>query len=192
MPDIVAETERLVLRGERPGDLEVWLEHMNTHEVMARIGGVRPREKVVETFARRTLCEKHDLPFPFIALKADGTLIGKCGLARVVESGAPEVLREQVQIGWTLRADYWGRGYAREAAEAMLALGFGPYGLASVFGQTSESNEPSWRLMERLGMGRLAELDYPDPDYPPEDNPTKVYGLTRDAWIGWTEAVAHA
>jgi hypothetical protein len=36
--------------------------------------------------------------------------------------------------------------------------------------------------MERLGMMRLPGLDYDDPDYPPEDNPTVVWGLGRGAW----------
>jgi hypothetical protein len=36
--------------------------------------------------------------------------------------------------------------------------------------------------MERLGMVRRADLDYPDPDYPPEDNPTMVYHLDAADW----------
>ena len=36
--------------------------------------------------------------------------------------------------------------------------------------------------MERLGMTRLAHLDYVDPLYPPEDNPTMVYGIGAEQW----------
>jgi len=104
-----------------------------------------------------------------------------------------DALKGQVQIGWSLRADCWGHGYAREAAEAMLRLAFGQFGLATVFGQTSESNAASWGLMKRLGMTRLAELDYFDPDYPPEDNPTMIWSLERTAWESTTaQADAHA
>ena len=39
--EIVAETERLVFRRECPGDLAVWLEHMNTPQVMEKVGGVQ-------------------------------------------------------------------------------------------------------------------------------------------------------
>jgi RimJ/RimL family protein N-acetyltransferase len=183
MAEIVAETERLVLRRECKGDLAVWLEHMNTPQVMGRIGGVQTPEKVAEGFARMAETEKEgSLPFTFVALKSDGTLIGKCGLARIAEIPAPEALKGQVQIGWTLRADYWGRGYACEAARAMLGIAFDKFELARVFGQTSESNTASWRLMVRLGMQRRAELDYRDPDYPPEDNPTMIWALGRDDW----------
>lgn len=193
-PGVIAETARLVLRREQPGDFAVWLEHLNTPEVMGRIGGVQTPEKVAESFAKMAASNAEDeLPFVFVALKTDGTLIGKCGLACIGETNAPDALKGQVQIGWSLRADCWGHGYAREAAEAMLRLAFGQIGLATVFGQTSESNAASWGLMKRLGMTRLAELDYFDPDYPPEDNPTMIWSLERAAWQATTaQAGAHA
>lgn len=183
MPEVVAETERLVLRRELEGDRAVWLEHMNTPEVTDKIGGVQPPEKVAEAFAKMAEPAAEGAPsFLFVALKSDGTLIGKCGLARIDTVVAPEELRNEVQVGWTLRADYWGQGYAREAAEAALALAFGYFDLARVYAQTSERNVPSWRLMERLGMRRCAELDYPDADYPPQDNPTMIYRLDAADW----------
>jgi RimJ/RimL family protein N-acetyltransferase len=91
-------------------------------------------------------------------------------------------LRGAIQVGWTLRADVWGQGYAREAAEAALALAFDRLALPRVYAQTSERNTASWGLMTRLGMARRPDLDYPDPDYPPEDNPTMVWDLERVAW----------
>ena len=182
MADIVAETERLVLRGELPGDLEVWLEHMNTPEVMDKVGGVQPREKVTEAFAKMAAEADSLLSFYFLALKADGALVGKAGLSRIETAVAPDELRGAVQVGWSLRADCWGKGYASEAGEAALVLAFERLGLPRVYSQTSERNVPSWRVMERLGMKRRADLDYPDADYPPEDNPTMVYSLTREEW----------
>jgi RimJ/RimL family protein N-acetyltransferase len=183
MAEIVAETERLVLRRELPGDLAVWLEHMNTPQVMDKVGGVQTAEKVAEGFARMAeSAADGELPFVFVALKAEGTLIGKCGLGPIETETAPDALRGQVQIGWTLRADCWGHGYATEAARAMLAIAFERFALPVAFSQTSERNRASWRVMERLGMTRLAELDYDDADYPPEDNPTMVWGIRRETW----------
>lgn len=179
----VIETERLVLRRERPGDLAVWLEHINTPEVTAFLGGVRSREQVAESFAKMAAAADTGLlTFYCLALKPTGALIGKCGLARIETPAAPAELQGAAQVGWTLRADCWGQGYAREAAQAALALAFEQLGLERVYSQTSERNAPSWRLMERLGMTRRAELDYDDPDYPPEDNPTMVYAISREDW----------
>ena len=183
MAEFRLETERLILRREAEGDLAVWLDHMNTTEVMGRVGGVQPAENVAEAFRKMARTSAGGGPsFLFVALKSDGTLIGKCGLSRIDTAVAPAALRGEVQVGWTLRTDYWGRGYAREAAEAALALAFDRFALARVYAQTSESNVPSWRLMERLGMRRCAELDYPDADYPPHDNPTMIYGLDAADW----------
>jgi RimJ/RimL family protein N-acetyltransferase len=179
--EVIAETERLVFRREMPGDLAVWLEHMNTPRVMEKVGGVQPRENVVAAFAKMAEGDG-ELSFYFLALKNDGTLVGKAGLSRVETAVAPEELRGAVQLGWTLRADHWGQGYAREAAQAVLSLAFERLALPRVYAQTSERNTASWGLMERLGMQRRADLDYHDPDYPPEDNPTMVYWLPREQW----------
>ena len=183
MTDIVAETERLVLRRERPGDLAVWLEHMNTPQVMEMVGGVQPLENVAENFARMAVADAADeVSFYFLALKADGMLIGKGGLSPIDTAFAPGELKGAVQVGWTLRADCWGRGYAREAGQAALTMAFERFDLSRVYAQTSERNTASWGLMERLGMTRRADLDYPDPDYPPQDNPTMVYWLDAAGW----------
>lgn len=182
-PVIVAETARLVLRRELDGDRVVWLEHMNTPAVMDHLGGPQTIEQVAAGFERMATTEVEGvLPFTLVALKGEGTLIGKCGLAVIEAAAAPAALRGQVQLGWTLRADYWGQGYAREAAEAAIALAFDRFGLARVYGQTSERNVPSWRLMERLGMRRRAELDYHDPEFAPQDNPTVIYSLDAAEW----------
>lgn len=171
-----------MLRRQRPGDLEIWLEHMNTPQVAEMVGGVQPREKVAQAFAKMADAAEDEPTFMLVALKSDGTLIGKCGLARIETPVAPEELRNAIQVGWTLRADCWGQGYAREAAQAALALAFERWGLPRVYAQTSERNAASWGLMERLGMERRADLDYPDADYPPEDNPTMVYSLDAAEW----------
>src|SRR5687768_13407542 len=167
MADIVAETERLVLRRELPGDLDVWLKHMNTPEVTEKVGGVQPPEKVAESFAKMAADAEGGLAFYFLARKTDRALLGKAGLSRIETAVAPAELRGAVQVGWTLRADCWGQGYAREAAQAALRLAFGRFGLVTVYAQTSQRNVASWRLVERLGMRRRADLDYFDADYPP-------------------------
>jgi RimJ/RimL family protein N-acetyltransferase len=191
MADIVAETARLVLRREQPGDLAVWLEHMNTPQVMEMVGGVQSPEQVAEGFARMAAAvDADEATFYFLALKADGTLVGKGGLSRIDTACAPDELRGAVQVGWTLRADCWGRGYAREAGQAAMAMAFERFALPRIYAQTSQRNTASWGLMERLGMMRRADLDYPDPDYPPEDNPTMVYQLDAADWRASNEARA--
>ena len=46
----------------------------------------------------------------------------------------------------------------------------------------SHANAGSWKLMEKLGMVRREDLDFSDPAYPAEDNPTIQYSLSREQW----------
>ena len=180
---IIATTERLVLRTEAEGDFERWLVEMNTPEVLAYLGGVQDEETVAKSFARISEAHAAGRPcFHMMVLKDGGALIGRCGLATIDSPEAPAEMRDQIQIGWSVRADHWGKGYAPEAARAGLERAFGHFDAPVVYGQTSERNLPSWRVMEKLGMRRMAEFDYEDPDYPPEDNPTMVWRITREEW----------
>ncbi len=183
MAEIVATTDRLVLRTEAEGDFERWLAHMNTPAVMACLGGPQSEEKVAQSFARMREASADGRPsFYLIALRDGGGMIGRCGLTTIDPPEAPEILKGQLQIGWSLRADHWGRGYAAEAARAALALAFGRFGAPVLYSQTSERNISSWRLMEKLGMRRMQELDYEDPYHPPDDTPTIVDRLAREEW----------
>jgi len=183
VPEIILETERLLLRKEAEGDQAVWRAHMNSEQVMARLGGPRTAAQIAESFVRKAEgWARYGYSFMMIERKADGMLIGQCGLAPIDTDAAPPALRGRPQIGWTLREDCWGQGYAMEAARAVLAWAFDRIDAPIVFSQTSESNAASWALMEKLGMERLEALDYADPDYPAADNPTKIYAMTRAAW----------
>lgn len=183
MAEIIATTERLVLRTEAEGDFEEWLAYMNTPEVLAFLGGVQSEEQVANSFARvREAHEAGKPAFYMVALKDCGTLIGRAGIATIDTAHAPQEMRGAIQAGWSIRPDHWGKGYAGEAARAGLARAFDRFDAPVVYAQTSERNVPSWRVMEKLGMTRMARLDYEDPDYPPDDNPTMVYRLMREEW----------
>jgi RimJ/RimL family protein N-acetyltransferase len=66
---------------------------------------------------------------------------------------------EDVEVGWHLRPDRWGRGYATAAARAMLAYAFEILRLPEVLAVVYRENEASLRVCERLGMEHLGETD---------------------------------
>src|SRR5207253_2225049 len=66
----------------------------------------------------------------------------------------------EVEIGWRLRADAWGCGYATEAAAACLEWAVVNPVVNRVVSRTAAGNEPSRRLMKRLGMRRQPQRDY--------------------------------
>lgn len=102
-----------------------------------------------------------------IERKSDGAFIGEAGLTRIdaltksAISGSPEI-----EIGWLLGRDYWGRGYATEAARAWLDHSFGMLGLPELVSLTQAGNLASRRVMEKLGMTRDPADDLEDPTVP--------------------------
>jgi len=79
----------------------------------------------------------------------DGALLGFCGLA--IPSFLPQVL-PAVEIGWRLRRDAWGSGYATEAALAALDAAWHRMGMAQIIAIVHPDNDRSLALAERLGM----------------------------------------
>jgi len=79
-------------------------------------------------------------------LRAEGRLIGACSLA--VGSGE----HQEGWIGYCLRRQAWGQGYATEAARALLGLGFEHLGLHRIFATCDAANGASARVMEKAGM----------------------------------------
>jgi ribosomal-protein-alanine N-acetyltransferase len=110
----------------------------------------------------------------------DGTLLGFLGLAQVQ---FPAHFAPAVEIGWRFLPAFWGQGYAEEAARLTLAHGFGPLGLKEIVSFTVPANQPSWRLMQRLGMRPDGGFDHPRV---PEGHPLRphvLYRLARAEWV---------
>lgn len=146
-------TERLVLRRftiEDERDLLALVVHPSFSSVVPEMA---PTEAGVRRYIERQLEYQAFEPERVFDLaierKADHRVIGLLTLVRRERTGA---------AGWALGVDYRRQGYAVEAASALLDYAFGPLGLERVEAETAVQNEASWRLMERLGMGREACL----------------------------------
>ena len=169
------ETERLILRNWREEDVGPFIRHTNTPAVMRWLGGVRSARWHREAFRERIMrWQERGFTFWIVEREADGELLGFCGIKIADTAGAP--VEGMYEVGWRLREDAWGQGYAKEAAIASLDFAFDTLGADRVVAITFEANAPSWGLMKRLGMTRRPELDYDDDRFP-ELNPTIVYDI---------------
>lgn len=179
---VVIETERLLLRTWAPADFTWFLDEMNVPATTVFLGGVRPVENVMQRLTSNAAeLDAGELGFWLVALKNGGAAVGHCGLNLISTAHAPAAIQGQPQIGWTITAPHWRRGYALEAARGVLSHAFGPLGLSTIYSQTSASNGPSSAMMVRLGLEPMPQYDYDDPDYPGPDNPTTVYRAQRPA-----------
>ena len=181
MTGIVAETDRLILREWGEGDGDRFYEAMNTPAVMRHLGGVQDRATWEAALGRINGFQRDfGHTFWIVERKSDGELLGFCGLKRVNAEGTS--LKGEYEIGWRLRESAWGKGYAKEAAIASMDLAFDRFGARLVVALTIGPNEESQGLMKRLGMSRRQDLDFDDPRWGPEMNPTIVYSIDAAEW----------
>ena len=181
MVELVAETARLRLRTWAEPDRGEFVRHLNTPAVMRWLGGVQDEAFYTASFER---IEQYQRDFGhtlwIVERKADSALLGFCGLKRVNSPGAPNP--GDFEVGWRLREDAWGQGFAKEAAIASLDLAFGKYRAPHVVALTVEGNQASQALMKRLGMIRREDMDFEDDRFGPELNPTIVYRIDAADW----------
>jgi ribosomal-protein-alanine N-acetyltransferase len=102
--------------------------------------------------------DEHGYGLFAIELKATGDFIGYTGFT---QPGFESWFTPCTEIGWRLRKEFWGQGYATEAAKACLECGFGQFGLKEIYSFTAVLNTPSERVMQRIGMTKVGEFDYP-------------------------------
>lgn len=188
MAELIAETERLRLRTWDPADIEPFDRHTNTPAVMRWLGGVLDRAGVEDVYRRlRAYQRDHGHSFWVVERRSDDAFLGFCGLKRVNSPGG-EALHGDFEVGWRLREDAWGMGYAREAAIESLDLAFGWFGAPHVVALTVQGNLSSQGLMKRLGMRRREDLDFDDLRHP-DLNPCIVYRIDS---LDWPAARARA
>jgi RimJ/RimL family protein N-acetyltransferase len=157
------ETERLLLRRFRPDDLAPFLAYRNDSEV-ARYDGLTG---LTEARARAYIAEQMATPAGVPGLwlqiaverRSEG-LIGDCGF--FIDDRLPGT----AEIGYRLRRDRWGQGYASEAVGAVLDWAFGALGLHRAVALIDTRNVRSMRLVERLGFRREGTFleSYAEPD----------------------------
>lgn len=89
-----------------------------------------------------------------------------------------------VELGYRLRSDAWGRGYATEGARALLRTGFTEWGTARVVAFTMAVNTRSRRVMEKVGLRHVRTFhgDWPEP-IPGAEHGEVEYALTREEWL---------
>jgi RimJ/RimL family protein N-acetyltransferase len=172
----VIETPRLILRRWRDEDLAPFAALNADPRVMEFLP--KPLDWAEsDAMAARIRGAFDQQPFGLwaVEVKAGTSFIGYVGLSVPKFEAA---FTPCVEIGWRVAFDYWGRGYATEAARAALHYAFETLKLAEVVSFTVPANERSWRVMERLGMKRSPAEDFDHPNLA-EGHPLRRHVLYR-------------
>ena len=175
-------TERLLLRQWRDTDLEPFAALNADPETMRYFPEPPSREEsdALAERARRQIDEQ-DWGLWAVEVVGGASFIGFVGLSR---PSFEEHFTPAVEVGWRLAREHWGHGYATEAGRAALGYGFAELGLDEIVSFTSTLNEPSWRVMERLGMSHDPADDFEHPRVP-VDHPLRPHVLYRLSHADW-------
>lgn len=170
------ETARLRLRQFREDDLDAFADIYSDPDVVRYLGTGAPASKDETAEHLSKLIANHwaekRLGRWAVIDKADGRLIGLCGL-RLLE-GSPELV-------YLLSKSYWGRGLAPEAARACLRYAFEELRLERLVAITRPENTASRRVLDKVGLkyernARFYDIDcvfyvITRDDYKPDDAP---------------------
>ena len=152
------ETGRLELRLFRPDDLAAFAAMNADPEVMRYIGdgGPHARSRAEATFERmRWHWAEHGFGRWAIERASDGAFLGFCGVA------FPTFVAEAAtrpEIGWRLPREFWGQGYATEAAIAARDHFFRSFDWPELISLAQPGNVASHRVMRKIGMRRVDDL----------------------------------
>jgi RimJ/RimL family protein N-acetyltransferase len=179
-PEYPIKTDRLLLRLYTQDDLD------DVYDIQSRPGvtrylywGPRDREQAQSSLdmkvdASRLKDEGDNLTLA-VVLPETGKVIGDVMLIWVSRE------HRQGEIGYVFHPDHGGHGYATEAAEVMLRLGFEALGLHRIIGRLDGRNTASARVLERLGMRREAHL-VQNEIVKGEWTDELIYAMLQDEW----------
>lgn len=178
---IEVTTERLHLRQWREADRELFADLNADPRVIEFFPSTLPREasKAAAERWEALIAQQGWGPWA-VEIRETGEFIGFVGLK---EPSPPLSFSPCVEVAWRLAHAYWGKGYATEAANAALRIGFEKLHLNEIVSFTAVINKRSEAVMQRLGMSKESST-FMHPAVP-DGHPLKehcLYRLSRNEW----------
>jgi RimJ/RimL family protein N-acetyltransferase len=171
--DLRLETARLILRAPRQEDLDAWAVMMADPESARFIGGTMPRALTWRAvMVMIGAWHAHGFAMFSVFEKATGRWIGRVGPWR--PDGWPGT-----EIGWAIVREYWGRGFATEAAIATIDWSFDHLGWTEMIHSIAPDNRASQQVARKLGSRNRGPGQLPPPY---EHDPVDIWGQTREEW----------
>lgn len=147
------KTERLILRSYKKEDWErVHIYGSNPDFSKYEIWGPNTLEDTHKFVGEMVQQSETDPRYKFdfaVCLKENGILIGGCGIRRETESS------QVANLGWAINPEFQSKGYATEAARALVEFGFQNLNLSVIYATCDTRNSPSYKVMEKLGMKKV-------------------------------------
>jgi len=155
------QTPRLTIRTFERDDADVWIAMVSDPEVRRFLPpGPVPTVETFERALESRIAMEREIGYAMWAVddRTTGTFIGQCGIRPA--NSMDESAGSEIDLAYHLARVAWNKGYATEAATAVLAHGLGPLGLDCIMAVVVPENVGSWRVMEKAGMRYEGLADY--------------------------------
>lgn len=146
----ILETERLLLQHWTNADCDALFEILQDAEVVRHIDDGKPfnLEKTRNFLNTMEKCEReNDFCRWKLVEKSSGEIVGTCGFGRISETNENE-------LGYLLRQQSWGKGYATEIAKAVAFYGFNKLDFREIIALTDLENVGSQKVLEKIGFSK--------------------------------------
>jgi RimJ/RimL family protein N-acetyltransferase len=169
----MVESERLIFREFTLDDLPELIEQRSDPDVAKFLGGTKLQNP--EALAKRIRfymsCYKtHGFGMSAMLWRPTGEMIGSAGLQ-------PLDGTDEIEVGYSMVKEYWGKGIGTEAARAWMDHGFRNHGLDRIVAVAHTENTASRHIMEKLGMTyEKSEFHY--------DAECAFYAISKDGFYG--------
>lgn len=177
---IYFETERLIFRSWKNEDLEFFKEMNKDHRVMKYFPKVLSNEET-ETFYNKIQDEFKEEGYGLYAveIKEKSEFIGLIGFHKATFKAE---FTPCVEIGWRLKKDAHGSGYATEGARACIEYGFRELKFEKIYSFTAKINFPSQNVMKKIGMKKVMEFNHPNVEKESELYGHVLYAIESKDW----------
>ncbi|WP_028543292.1 GNAT family N-acetyltransferase [Paenibacillus taiwanensis] len=156
---IYIETSRLNLRDWEERDVEPFCRLNADEQVMTYFPKtLTPDETISFYHAIQSEFEACGFGLYAVETKQNKEFIGLIGFHKATFEAD---FTPCIEIGWRLKKEAWGQGFATEGAAACLQYGFNELGFSEVYSFTAEVNKPSQNVMNKIGMSYLNTFDHP-------------------------------
>ena len=159
---IYLETKRLLFRDWQENDL-VQFRRLNADEEVMHFFPKTLSHAETDGFHQRILDEIKDCGFGLYAVEAkeNKDFIGFIGFHKATFQAD---FTPCIEIGWRLKKEVWGKGFATEGAKACLHYGFHTLGFDDIFSFTADINIPSKNVMNKIGLQFKINFNHPNVD----------------------------
>lgn len=155
----IIKTERLGLRNWLPSDAVPFIEMCEDKLVMEHFPKPLSEEETLGLISRlQNHFTEHGYCYFAVDILETGDFIGFTGFANQTWKSE---YTPCVDMGWRLKREAWGKGFATEAAQGCLNAAFSKFGLTEVIAFATDTNISSEKVMKKIGMRRIGTVQHP-------------------------------